>query len=272
MLMSGMSFSEKTTAYINRVTADGGICINPDAIEEAYALLDTLNITSVAIAWVNVQFGIKLQENQKIVKLYDLFNLNDFVQTNATNQPVLQKDSADKYCAYFNNSNYNRLSSPVVTMGVKKASYSITFTPYASNRSEYYLTNINTVGSTTQLALFINPSLVYQSFINEYGAAGNAKSATIPLSKQTASSIIDKSLVATEKIKFYLNDVAQTTSYLSGSPAANFVDCSFTIGGRNDSGFEPGYSKMNFYNLFLVKDATSYATIKSIQDFSLKIN
>jgi hypothetical protein len=81
--------TDLTASYTARVTADGGVVIDPTAVLNAYTELLAQGLYTNLVEWHSAAFGVKKDGSNNCSKLYDLSsNNNDKVQGTLANQPL----------------------------------------------------------------------------------------------------------------------------------------------------------------------------------------
>lgn len=255
-------------AYRDRVYADGGIINNPLSVKYAFdciALL-TSNIgrSPLRVTWIDASFGVKIDTSNRILKAYDLFGLNDWVQTVQARQPILKQDANSVSYMFTDGIDDYLWTENVVNWGTNKLSH-IFVCQYVNSHACSYFTNNSTVNLGMWYQIYdaggtVN-AIIYDGNTNERSTLGNT-------GRMIIQNVIDGSLSATSKMQYYKNNII-SSSVTNGNYTSNFVTDRLVIGGRI---YQPVFNSMNFYGNVLFKEALSLANTKLFADLYNRIH
>ena len=80
-----LTYDARTTAYLSRVTTDGGVTIDTSAVDSAYVYGDA----DIATLWVGSDYGVKKDANDRVTKFYDLSDSTfDIIQVDTSLSPL----------------------------------------------------------------------------------------------------------------------------------------------------------------------------------------
>ena len=263
--------SVETRNYRDKVYADGGIILNPLLVEYAFQTIALLTFklgrTPLWVNWIDTAFGVKIDSSNRVLKVYDLLGLNDYIPVgNITTSPLLVKDSQGLFNFSFDgindgltsqNSivwNTDKCTAVVVNTSVYVFKGTIIDSSNGTNNWRLRCTNI-----TGQKGVRINQGL--PNYNVKLGSYTNN-------SIEIESFIVDNSIVGPGKIIYLINNIEMTTSV---SPAD--VSGSFSDGKINYFGNVEGvYLSGTIYGSLVLKEALSPANTKLLADFYNRIH
>ena len=260
--------SAATIAYRDRVYADGGIINNPLLVEYAFQtialLTSNISRSPLRVTWIDASFGVKIDTSNRILKAYDLFGLNDWVQTVQARQPILKQDTNSVFYMFTDGIDDYLWTENVVNWGTNKLSHIFVCQYVNSHACSYFINN-----STVNLGMWYQiydaggtvNAIIYDGNANERSTLGYT-------GRMIIRNVIDGSLSATSKMQYYKNNII-SSSVTNGNYTSNFVTDRLVIGGRI---YQPVFNSMNFYGNVLFKEALSSANTKLLADFYNRIH
>jgi hypothetical protein len=200
-----VSYSAETLAYVARVEADGGVVININAVNDAYAIT---GFDSISV-WCSASFGIKKNANNKVTKLYNLtsdliyFSIESsdtsksptYSATGMNGMPTLTFDNSNDYMIIA-----NQLASDIILTNKGSLTFVLKQNGAAANNG---LLSYILPSNTNELSLWCTyANTFYSDFGNE--SSGGRVTATQPLGWDDNNHIIQ--FIRNEATPFIYSD------------------------------------------------------------------
>lgn len=88
LMDDGITYEDETLSYISRVESDGGVVINKTLLNDFIIDAKANGYYDSLLCAVDANWGIKKNSNNKVTKLYDLFGLRDYAQSDTSKSPT----------------------------------------------------------------------------------------------------------------------------------------------------------------------------------------